>query len=130
MMVELILVEGVSDVQIISYFLQNVYGWKHEKGALERVIIDALKDLPEENALINEIVRFTDSLKNGLVPELAQVNKYNKATVGTFFCVRYPQHALRSFGVHLSKIDWSRAESLKELFSPFKYLGEEKPVSA
>lgn len=26
MMTELILVEGVSDVQLISYYLQNVYG--------------------------------------------------------------------------------------------------------
>lgn len=31
MMTELMLVEGVSDVQLISYYLQNVYGWKHEK---------------------------------------------------------------------------------------------------
>lgn len=31
MIIELILVEGVSDVQLISYYLQNVYGWKHEK---------------------------------------------------------------------------------------------------
>lgn len=31
MMTELILVEGVSDVQLISYYLQNVYMWKHEK---------------------------------------------------------------------------------------------------
>jgi len=31
MMTELVLVEGVSDVQLISYYLQNVYGWKHEK---------------------------------------------------------------------------------------------------
>ena len=31
MMTELMLVEGVSDVQLISYFLQNVYGWKYEK---------------------------------------------------------------------------------------------------
>lgn len=31
MMTELILVEGVSDVQLISYYLQNVYGWKHER---------------------------------------------------------------------------------------------------
>lgn len=30
MMTELVLVEGVSDVQLISYYLQNVYGWKHE----------------------------------------------------------------------------------------------------
>ena len=31
MITELMLVEGVSDVQLISYYLQNVYGWKHEK---------------------------------------------------------------------------------------------------
>ncbi len=31
MMTELVLVEGVSDVQLISYYLQNVYGWEHEK---------------------------------------------------------------------------------------------------
>ena len=30
MMTELVLVEGVSDVQLISYYLQNVYGWKYE----------------------------------------------------------------------------------------------------
>ena len=30
MMTELMLVEGVSDVQLISYYLQNVYGWRHE----------------------------------------------------------------------------------------------------
>ena len=32
MMTELMLVEGESDVQLISYYLQNVYGWKHEQG--------------------------------------------------------------------------------------------------
>ena len=31
MMTELMLVEGVSDVQLISYYLQNVYMWQHEK---------------------------------------------------------------------------------------------------
>ena len=31
MMTELVLVEGVSDVQLISYYLQNVYGWNHER---------------------------------------------------------------------------------------------------
>ena len=31
MMTELMLVEGVSDVQLISYYLQKVYGWKYEK---------------------------------------------------------------------------------------------------
>lgn len=36
MMTELILVEGVSDVQLISYYLQNVYGWKHEREKCEK----------------------------------------------------------------------------------------------
>ena len=31
MMTELMLVKGVSDVQLISYYLQNVYMWQHEK---------------------------------------------------------------------------------------------------
>ena len=244
MMTELVLVEGVSDVQLISYYLQNVYGWKHEnentlkmkpldehehietlskngkqlilcgvggngkfayfverhrvnsiiidediasimvvtdrdeasdanvrrvinsslekvsvdvgqwkkneikdlygltkivntylliipaneKGALERVIINALNDIPSETALIQEVVQFIDSLKEGLVPELNQTNKANKATVGTFFSVRYPKDAMRKFGVVVSKIDWSKSESLRQLFSPFQYLGEEKPV--
>ena len=100
----------------------------NEKGALERVIIDALNDIPEETALIHEVVQFIDSLKGGLVPELNQTNKANKATVGTFFSVRNPKNAMRSFGVFISKIDWSKSESLKQLFSPFQYLGEEKPI--
>ena len=243
MMTELVLVEGVSDVQLISYYLQNVYGWKHEKsntleivpldehehietlsqngnqlilcgvggngkfahfveqhrvnsiltdedisslmivtdrdeasntnvarvinnsleeisveagkwkdnviedlfgqtknistylliipssekGALERVIINALNDIPEETDLIQEVVQFIDSLKGELVPELNQINKANKATVGTFFSVRDPKNAMRSFGVFISKIDWSKSESLKELFLPFKMLGVKKP---
>ena len=189
MMTELILVEGVSDVQLISYYLQNVYGWKHqrenilgiepldehehieslskngnqvvlcgvggngkfahfveqhrvnhiivekdisslmvvtdrdeasdakiknqinaaldqisvesncwkenaiqdsfgqaksidtylliipadEKGALERVIIGALNDIPEETALMGEVEQFIDALKAGLVPDLNQL---------------------------------------------------------
>lgn len=242
MMTELILVEGVSDVQLISYYLQNVYGWKHEKenmlgiepldehehieslskngnqvvlcgvggngkfahfveqhrvnymvvekdissfmvvtdrdeasdakiknqindvlkqisvesnlwkenaiqdsfgqaksiytylliipenekGALERVIIDALKDIPKETVLIQEVERFVETLKVGLVPDLKQINNANKATVGTFFSVRYPKKAMRSFGVFISKIDWSKSASLNQLFLPFQYLGEEK----
>lgn len=120
MMTELVLVEGVSDVQLISYYLQNVYGWKHErenilgiepldehehieslsknganeKGALERVIIDALNDIPEETALMGEVEQFIDALKAGLVPDLNQINNANKATVGTFFSVRYPKKAI------------------------------------
>ena len=244
MMTELVLVEGVSDVQLISYYLQNVYGWKHErenilgiepldehehieslskngnqlvlcgvggngkfayfveqhrvnhmlveedissllvvadrdeasevkirnqindaleqisaesnrwknnaiqdsfgqaksidtylliipadeKGALERVIIDALNDIPEETALMGEVEQFIDALKAELVPELSQTNKANKATVGTFFSVRYPKDAMRKFGVVVSKIDWSKSTSLKQLFLPFRYLGEDKPI--
>lgn len=244
MMTELVLVEGVSDVQLISYYLQNVYGWKYErdnilgiapldkhekieslskngnqlilcgvggngkfayfvkqhrvndmiiekeisslmvvtdrdeasdanvtrvingslekisvktglwkdngiedsfgqtknistylliipsseKGALERVIINALNDIPEETDLIQEVVQFIDSLKGELAPELDQTNKANKAAVGTFFSVRAPQNAMRSFSIFVSKIDWSKSESLRELFLPFKYLGAAKPT--
>ena len=244
MMTELILVEGVSDVQLISYYLQNVYGWKHErenilgiepldehehieslskngnqvvlcgvggngkfahfveqhrinyivvekeisslvvvtdrdeasdakiknqinaaldqisvegncwkenaiqdsfgqakniytylliipaneKGALERVIIDAVNDIPEETALMGEVEQFIDALKAGLLPDLNQINNANKATVGTFFSVRYPKKALRSFGVFISKIDWSKSASLNQLFLPFQCLGEDKPL--
>ena len=244
MMTELILVEGVSDVQLISYYLQNVYGWKHEKennlqikpldghehieslskkgnqvvlcgvggngkfahfveqhrinciivekdisslmvvtdrdeasdarirnqinsaleqisvecnhwkknliqdsfgqaksidtylliipadkqGALERVIIDALNDIPEETALMGEMEQFIDALKVGPVPDLNQTNNANKATVGTFFSVRYPKKAMRSFEVFISKIDWSKSESLNRLFLPFQCLGEDKTL--
>lgn len=100
----------------------------HEKGALERVIIDALNDIPQETALIQEVVQFIDSLKTSLVPDLNQTNKANKAAVGTFFSVRYPKDAMRRFGVVISQIDWSKSISLKQLFLPFLYLGEEKPI--
>lgn len=100
----------------------------HEKGALERVIIDALNDIPQETALIQEVVQFIDSLKVALLPELNKTNKADKATVGTFFSVRYPKDAMRKFGVVVSKIDWSKSTSLKQLFLPFQYLGEEKPI--
>lgn len=100
----------------------------HEKGALERVIIDALNDMPKETVLIQEVVQFIDSLKVALLPELNKTNKADKATVGTFFSVRYPKDAMRKFGVVVSKIDWSKSTSLKQLFLPFQYLGEEKPI--
>lgn len=100
----------------------------NEKGALERVIIDALNDIPEETALIQEVGQFIDVLKAGLVPDLNQINNANKATVGTFFSVRYPKKALRSFGVFISKIDWSKSASLNQLFLPFQCLGEDKPL--
>ncbi|MCQ2535245.1 MAG: hypothetical protein MJ172_11875 [Clostridia bacterium] len=243
MMTEIILVEGVTDTQLISYYLQNVYGWRHEKsnnlgmvpldehdhietlakdqkqlvlcgvggkgrfayfveqhridsiivehdisslmivtdrdddsinrvvhrtkgllegisikagewtkniindsfgqqkymdsyllivpaekaGALETVIIEALKDIPEQTVLVQEVIQFIETLKSGIVPELAQANKADKATVGTFFSIREPKNAMRSFGTFVSKIDWSRSETLNKLFLPFGCLGEDKP---
>lgn len=55
---------------------------------MEAVIIDALKDIPEEKELIQEVILFIDSLKSKLVPGFRTKNKANKATVGTFFSVR------------------------------------------
>lgn len=74
------------------------------------------------------MVQFIDSLKGALLPELNKTNKANKATVGTFFSVRDPKNAMRSFGVFISKIDWSKSASLNQLFLPFQYLGEEKSI--
>ena len=85
-------------------------------------------DIPEEKELIQEVKKFIESLKNGLVKELEQTNKYDKAAVGTFFSVRNSQNALRSFGVFLHKVDWTKSEYLKDLFLPFMYLGTEKPI--
>ena len=95
-----------------------------KKGSLENAIIDALKDIQTENKLIGEVIEFIESLKTEVVPDLQQINNANKATVGTFFSVRDPKHAMRSFAVFVSKIDWSQSESLNTMFSPFKYLGE------
>lgn len=166
MMTELILVEGVSDVELISYSIPKIgrtinclfddvsfragewesndifdsFGQQKKidtyllivpadkKGALESVVIDALKDMHAEKPLIEEVILFIDSLKEGLAPELRQVNRANKATVGTFFSVRNPQNAMRSFGAFISEIDWSNSNSLKELFLPFSCLGKEKEV--
>ena len=72
--------------------------------------------------------QFIDALKAELVPDLNQINNAKKATVGTFFSVRYPKKAMRSFGVFISKIDWSKSVSLNQLFLPFQYLGEDKPL--
>ena len=78
--------------------------------------------------MIWSVIPFIDSLKDRIAPELNKINKANKATVGTFFSIRNPQNAMRSFGAFISKIDWSKSESLKELFLPFMYLGQEKPT--
>ncbi len=99
-----------------------------EYGALERVIIKALEDIPEEKELIKYVIGFIDNLKGEIVPELKQTNKSSKATVGTFFSVRHPQNAMRSFGTFVSKIDWSKSDSLKNLFMPFRFLGLDKPI--
>ena len=98
----------------------------NEKGALERVIINVLGDIPEEAEITQEVIRFIDNLKENFLEELKQINKANKATVGTFFSVRYPKNAMRSFGTFVSKIDWSKSDSLRELFRPFEHLGTEK----
>ena len=37
-----------------------------------------------------------------------------------------PKNAMRSFGTFVSKIDWSKSDSLRELFRPFEHLGTEK----
>lgn len=103
---------------------------EEKQGALEQVIIDALKDIPEERPLVQEVIKFIDSLKPVLVPELNKLNKSNKATVGSFFSVRDPQNAMRSFYVHISKIDWGGSKSLSKLFLPFQYFGKEKPVNS
>ncbi len=40
MMTELMLVEGMTDIQLISYYLQNVYDWKYENNNnLGKIII-------------------------------------------------------------------------------------------
>ena len=101
-----------------------------ERGALERVIINALNDIPEETDLIQEVMQFIDSLKAELATDLNQSNNADKATVGTYFSVRYPKKAMRSFGVFISKIDWSKSNSLNQLFFPFTFLGIEKPTEA
>ena len=76
--------------------------------------------------MIQSVVEFIDSLKEKIVPDLKQIDKANKATVGTFFSVRNPKQAMRSFASFVSKIDWSRSESLHALFQPFDCLGREK----
>ena len=95
-----------------------------KKGSLENIIIDALKDIPEENRLIGEVIEFIESLKPEAVPDLQQINNANKATVGTFFSVKNPKYAMRSFAVFASGIDWSQSESLRDLFAPFNCLGK------
>ena len=80
-----------------------------------------MNDIPEEAALMGEVEQFIDALKAGLVPDLNQINNANKATVGTFFSVRYPKKAMRSFGVFISKIDWSK--SATQIHNQIRALG-------
>ena len=86
---------------------------------------EAIKELEKLNAPNLQIIH-NDVLKTDLVPDLNQINNANKATVGTFFSVRYPKKSMRSFGVFISKIDWSKSASLKRLFLPLQCLGEDK----
>lgn len=45
---------------------------ENKKGALERVIIDSLKDIPKETNLICKVTQFIDLLKQELVPERSE----------------------------------------------------------
>ena len=57
MTTELILVEGVSDAQLISYYLQNVYGWKHER---ENILgIERLKNTSISRAFLGMEIRLS-----------------------------------------------------------------------
>jgi len=94
-----------------------------DKGALEKVLIDALKDMSDQVELMQEVVNFIDTLKAELVPDLTNANKANKAAIGTFFSIRYPQNPPRLFTVFVSKIDWSKSEKLTRLFYSFEFLG-------
>ena len=77
---------------------------------------------------MKEVDIFIDNIKNSLLPDLKKINRFDKARLGTFFSVRNPKNAMRSFVIFLSKIDWSSSMYLKELLSPFAYLGKDKPV--
>ena len=99
-----------------------------ESGALEKVIIQALKDMPNEKRLIQEIETFINVLRMNLLPDLNKQNNESKAQVGTYFSVRYPKNAMRPFAVFVSKIKWSDSQSLNNLFSSFQYLGKIKPI--
>ena len=59
---------------------------------------------------------------------MSTLRAFQKTEISLFFSVRDPKNAMRSFGIFISKIDWSKSESLKALFLPFMYLGEEKPA--
>ena len=119
--------DGFGSDKSVDTFLMIIPA--NEKGALERVVINALNDIPAETALIHEVTTFVKSLKEELLPDLSKINKANKAIVGTYFSVRYPKQALRSFSTFISKINWSESDSLRKLFFPFSFLGKEKPVS-
>ena len=58
----------------------------NEEGALERVIIDALNDIPEETVLVQEVEQFIDALKARLVPDLNQINNANYLEKLPMFC--------------------------------------------
>lgn len=103
-----------------------------DKGILEFQLSGTEKSISggvcacEESQTIQKVIEFVNYLKENFLEELKQTNKENKATVGTFFSARYPQNAMRSFGRFISKIDWSKSDSLKKLFGPFEYIGKEK----
>ncbi|MBQ7077994.1 MAG: hypothetical protein IJM91_07670 [Lachnospiraceae bacterium] len=119
--------DGYGQDKLVNTYLLIIP--ENENGALESVIINALKDIPEEKELMQEVIDFIDNVKNDLVPELCKINKYNKAVVGTFFSVRNPENAMRSFGAFVSKVEWLKSESLKQIFMPLGCLGKEKTIN-
>lgn len=99
---------------------------QNESGAIDGVIINALHDIPEEQRWIVEVETFVGELKKELMQDLRKVNFANKAMVGTYFSVKNPKNAMRFFRNYISMIDWSKSESLRQLFLPFNQLGEDK----
>lgn len=102
MMTELVLVEGVSDVQLISYYLQNVYGWKHERDNILGI------------APLNEQEHIESLSKNGNQLVLCGVGGNGK------FAYFVERHRVNHMIVEQD------ISSLRELFLPFRYLGEDK----
>lgn len=159
MMTELVLVEGVSDVQLISYYLQNVYGWKHERDNMLRIEpldehehIECLSKNGNQVVLcgvggngkfayfveqhrINYMVVEKDISSLMVVTDRGEAtnskirNQINSALEQiSVESNRWKENVIRdSFGVFISKIDWSKSASLNQLFLPFQCLGEDKP---
>lgn len=77
MMTEIMFVEGVSDVQLISYFLQNVYGWKHEKANKLRIVpLDEHEHIESLSKDENQLICIWEKIN--LLIKIVKVNKMSK----------------------------------------------------